>query len=60
MKEQFDVVLDKLMQIAVGGCTCHTKTPMLDQHKPHCKYRLAVEAGEIVANIRDQQSTSKR
>lgn len=33
-----------LMKIAVGGCTCETKTPNLEWHDERCHYRIAEQA----------------
>lgn len=32
-----------LTRLAVGGCTCMTKTPELQYHAEDCTYRLATE-----------------
>jgi hypothetical protein len=37
-------LLDRLIGLQVGGCTCMTKTPELQYHKPECVYRIVSEA----------------
>lgn len=40
-----------LLLIAVGGCTCETKTAEVQHHKERCHYRVACEAMPLVERL---------
>ena len=40
-----------LTTLAVGGCTCCTKTPELRYHKVDCRYRKATEAEAMLSDL---------
>jgi hypothetical protein len=42
--EATDSLLDRLIGLQIGGCTCMTKTPEVGWHKQDCTYRVANEA----------------
>lgn len=48
-------ILDRLFAFATGGCTCATKTPVLEQHAVQCRYRLAEEAGIEIRALRKRR-----
>lgn len=37
-------LVERLREAQVGSCSCQTKTPDLEHHRPDCRYRLFVEA----------------
>ncbi len=44
----YDDIQTKLTRIQVGGCTCMTKTPVLQHHDEGCHYRLASEIAVLL------------
>lgn len=43
-KEQVRPLNDRLISACVAGCSCLTKTPVIQYHEPLCHYRLHMEA----------------
>jgi hypothetical protein len=41
-------LLLRLDMATVASCTCEVKTPAVEHHRPMCRYRLLVEAGEVI------------
>lgn len=51
-----DALEKQILSIAVGGCTCNTKSPDLTFHAPHCHYLKASNALGMVEELRDERS----
>lgn len=47
-------LLDRLFEAQVGGCSCMTKTPNIEHHKPTCHFRLHEEASQEIRRLRVQ------
>src|ERR1700756_823586 len=44
-------IYDKLSKLMIGGCTCMTKTPVIQFHKENCTYRLAREVETLLVPV---------
>lgn len=49
-----DELLTRLLMATIGSCTCMTKTPVLEQHKDHCKYKNIQSAYNYLKFVKDK------
>lgn len=45
---------DRLLAACVGGCSCMTKTPVIEHHDEACHYRLFTEAANAISDERSR------
>jgi hypothetical protein len=50
-----DSLLDRLIGLQVGGCTCPTKSPETSFHKPECTFRIAIEAFDELVRLQEKE-----
>jgi len=46
--------MDRLDQLATGGCTCLVKSPKLEEHHGGCNYRLTGEAQQLLLGASEE------
>lgn len=53
-------LIERLIALGCGGCTCDTKTPELKHHAPTCRYRTVEEAAQFIAATTKRSTDSPR
>jgi hypothetical protein len=54
-----NLLLDRLLEASVGGCSCLTKTPELQYHSPTCHFRLHEESSREIKRLTRELDRTK-
>lgn len=46
-------IVSRLLDAAISSCSCATKTPAVEYHKPDCRYRVIQDAITEINNLRE-------